>query len=73
VSTKLKVGDPVFHGDPPVSYFIVAIDAGQKTVDLKAANGKSLVIHHNVAWSELTLSDESQNAARIAREATEQD
>jgi hypothetical protein len=68
---KLQVGDPVFHGDPPVSYFITAIDDMQKMADLKATSGRSTVVHHNVKLSDLTLLDEGQNAARIAREATE--
>jgi hypothetical protein len=68
---KPKLGDPVFHGDPPVSYFITAIDAVKQTADLKATSGKSTVVHHRVKWSELTLLNESQNAARIVREAAD--
>ena len=68
---QFKVADPVFHGAPPVSYFITAIDGKAKTADLKATSARSTVVHHSVAWSELTLLDDSQNASRVIREAAE--
>jgi hypothetical protein len=58
---KLKVGDAVFHGDSPISCLIEDVDYEAKTADTAPA----VVTHHNVAWSELILLDESQNAARI--------
>jgi hypothetical protein len=68
---KLKVGDSVWHGDPPISYYITEIDPKAKTVTLKSTpTPRAIVIHHNVKLSELTILDESQNASRIAREAT---
>jgi hypothetical protein len=67
---KLKVGDAVFYGEPPLSYFIEDVDYEAKTADIKTTAAEA-VTHHNVPWSELTILDESQNAARIVREATE--
>ena len=67
--TKLKVGDAVFFGDPPISYFVEDVDYTAKTADIKTT-AAPVVTHQNVAWSELILLDESQNAARIVREAT---
>lgn len=67
---KLKVGDAVFHGDPPLSYFVIDVDYDAKTADIKTTAGV-VVVHYNVAWSELELLDESQNALRVVREATE--
>jgi hypothetical protein len=70
MSQKLKVGDAVFYGDPPLSYLVEDVDYGAKTADIRTTAGV-VAVHQNIAWSELTLLDESQNAARIAREATE--
>jgi hypothetical protein len=70
---KLKVGDVVWHGDPPISYFITEIDGKAKTASIKSTpTPRAVVIHHNVKLSELTVLDDSQNAARIVREATEE-
>jgi hypothetical protein len=66
---KLKVGDAVFFGEPPLSYFVEDVDYEAKTADIRSTAG-AVVTHQNVAWSELIQLDESQNAARIAREAT---
>jgi hypothetical protein len=33
--TKLKVGDAVFFGDPPISYFVEDVDYTAKTADIK--------------------------------------
>jgi hypothetical protein len=68
---KLKVGDPVFNGeDFEVPYFIVNLDEKKRTASIKTTH-VAVVIHHNVAFADLTILDESQNAARIVREATE--
>jgi hypothetical protein len=70
---KLKVGDPVRDGDDrAVAYYIIAIDDEAKTASIKTTHG-AVVVHHNVPWSELTVLDARQNAARIAKEATEND
>jgi hypothetical protein len=68
--SKLKVGDAVFYGTPPVAYFAEDVDYGATTADIRTTAGPFFT-HQNVAWSELVLLDESQNAARIVREATE--
>ena len=68
--SKLRVGDAVFYGDPPLSYFVEDVDYEAKTADIRTTAGV-VAVHQNVAWSELALLDESQNAARIVSEATE--
>jgi hypothetical protein len=69
---NIKAGDVVWHGDPHISYFITKIDAAAKSASVKSTpTSRASVIHHNVKWSELARLDESQNAARIVREATE--
>jgi hypothetical protein len=68
---KLKMGDPVRDGDDRrVTYYIIAIDDEAKTASIKTTHG-AVVVHHNVPWSELTVLDASQNAARIAKQAKE--
>ena len=67
--SKLKVGDAVFYGNPPVSYFVEDVDYSAKTADIRTTAGPVLT-HKNVAWSELVPLDESQNALRVVREAT---
>jgi hypothetical protein len=69
MSQKLKVGDAVFYGDPPLSYLVEDVDYEAKTADIRATAGV-VAVHQNIAWPELTLLDESQNALRIVREAT---
>jgi len=68
---KLKVGDVVFYGDPPLTYLVEDVDYGAKTADIRTTSGV-LAVHQYIAWSKLSVLDESQNAARIVREATEQ-
>ena len=70
MASKLKVGDAVFYGDPAASYFVEDVDYGAKTADIRTTAGP-LFTHQNVAWAELVLLDESQNALRVVREATE--
>jgi hypothetical protein len=67
---KLKVGDVVFYGNPPRSYLVEDVDYGAKTADIRTTSG-IVGAHQNIAWSELTLLDERQNALRVVREATE--
>ena len=67
---KLKVGDAVFYGDPPLSYLVEDVDYGAKTADIRTTTAV-VAVHQNIAWSELTLLDESQNTAPIVRETTE--
>ena len=47
--TKLKVGDAVFFGDPPISYFVEDVDYTAKSADIKTTAGP-VVAHQNVAW-----------------------
>ena len=68
---KLSIGDAVFHGDPPVSYYITDLDDSEQTASIKTTGPRASVVHHDVEWSELTLLDATQNAARITREASE--
>jgi hypothetical protein len=66
-----KVGDAVFNGDERgTTYLVTDVDYDAKTADIRTTSG-AVVLHHNVAWSELTLLDESENAARIVGEGTE--
>jgi len=65
VPHKLKVGDVVFYGDPPLSYLIEDVDYGAKTADITTTSG--VVVTHQNVGSELTLLDESQNTSRIVR------
>ena len=67
---KLKVGDVVFYGDPPLTYLVEDVDYAAKTADIRTTSGV-VAVHQTIAWSELTLLDESQNALRVVREATE--
>ena len=70
MSKKLKAGDAVFYGDPPRSFFVEDVDYGAETADIRNTAGV-ISVHQNIAWQELTLLDESQNADRIDREAAE--
>jgi hypothetical protein len=49
---KLKVGDAVFFGEPPLSWFVEDVDYEAKTADIRSTAG-AVVTHQNVAWSEL--------------------
>ena len=69
--SKIKVGDAVFYGEPPVTYLVEDVDYSAKTADIGTTT-TPVVTHQSIAWSELTVLDESQNAARIVREATEE-
>jgi hypothetical protein len=59
--SKLKVGDAVFYGEPPISYFVEDVDYSAKTADIRTTAGPALT-HKNIAWSEISPLDESQNA-----------
>jgi hypothetical protein len=61
-------------GDPPISYFITTIDSEAQSATIKSTpKPRVIVIHHDVKLSELTSLDGTQNAARMTREATEDD
>ena len=66
--SKLKVGDAVTYGS--ITYLVEDVDYSAKTADIRTT-ASPVVTHQNIAWSELTVLDESQNTARMVREATE--
>jgi hypothetical protein len=49
---------------------LVKVNAEKETADVKTVSGV-IVLTRSVPWSELSCLDESQNALRVAREATE--
>ena len=66
-----KVGDPVFlAGKAFVRYVVTQVDETKKTADVRTTSGVVL-LYRDVAWPNIYELDESQNAARIVREATE--
>lgn len=66
-----KVNDVVFmDGKGFVRYVVVAIDSGKSTADVRTVSGVT-VLTRDVPWTILHRLDESQNALRIVREATE--
>jgi hypothetical protein len=66
-----KVNDPVFvTGKGLIRYVVAVVDAKKKTVDVRTVSGV-IVLTRGVPWSELSYLDESQNALRVVREATE--
>jgi hypothetical protein len=71
MAKKIKVGDPVMRHGSAVTYMVTAIDASKKTADIKNPKGETIGLHRGVPWSELSVLDESQNALRVVREATE--
>jgi hypothetical protein len=69
---EFKVGDAVWHGEPPISYFIITIDQASQSASIKSTpTPRVAVTHHNVGLAELTRLDDNQNATRITREAAE--
>jgi hypothetical protein len=65
---KLKVGGTVWHGEPPVEYFIVEFDQTAKTATIKSTpRPRVAVIHHNVKLSELTILDSGQSRRAKAK------
>jgi hypothetical protein len=66
-----KSGDIVFRdGKGFVRFLVVSADAAKKTADVQGIT-PPIVLSHDVPWSQLHHLDESQNALRIVREATE--
>ncbi|MGC1686726.1 MAG: hypothetical protein WA734_13960 [Candidatus Acidiferrales bacterium] len=68
---KVKVGDVVFKQNSLVTYVVTGIDEKKKTADIKNTKGNIIGLKRDVPWSELSVLDESQNALRVVREATE--
>jgi hypothetical protein len=66
-----KVDDPVFiDGHGFVRYVVISIDSSKRTADVRNVSGP-IVKTNGISWSQLHPLDESQNALRIVREATE--
>lgn len=66
-----RMNDPVFlKGKGFVRYVVVSVDIEKKTADLKTVSGVSFFVQ-GVPWPDLSPLDESQNALRVVREATE--
>ena len=71
--SKLKVGDAVWHGEPPISYIVISIDEAAQSASIKSTPTPRVAItHHNVRLAELTRLDDEQNTRRKAREAAEE-
>jgi hypothetical protein len=69
MAKKIKVGDPVVWYGSFVTYVVTAIDASKKTADIKNPRGETIGLHRDVLWSELSVSDQSQNPLQVVREA----
>lgn len=68
---KISVGDPVMRRGSFVTYMVARVDTAKKTADIKDPKHSPTVLVQDVPWSELSVLDESQNALRVVREATE--
>ena len=65
-----KVGEAVYRRGSSVTYMVIDINPSKKTADIKSTKGGT-VLYKDVLWAELEVLDESQNALRVVREATE--
>jgi hypothetical protein len=70
MTKKPKVGDLVFVEGSLGTYVVARVDAGE-TVAVKNTKDTSALLT-DVKLSRLTPLDESQNALRVVREATEE-
>jgi hypothetical protein len=69
-----KENDTVlWKGHGSTRYAVMKVDADGKTVDLQdfSPDRGRLLYDGRVPWSEISPLDESQNALRVVREATE--
>ncbi|MFZ0297956.1 MAG: hypothetical protein WAM13_06355 [Candidatus Sulfotelmatobacter sp.] len=64
-----KPGDPVMVEGVILRLVVVSVDGAHKTATVAAPTTPA--ISYSVPWSKLSRLDESQNAARIVKEATE--
>lgn len=71
MAKPIKVGDVVFRQDSLVTYVVTESNAKGKTADIKNTKGNIIRLVRDVPWSKLVILDESQNALRVVREATE--
>ena len=67
-----KLGEAVVRRGSPVTYVITGVNSAKRTADIKSTKG-GIVLHKDVLWAELEVLDETQNAARIVREASQSD
>jgi hypothetical protein len=66
-----KPNDIVFiDGKGFVRYLVISVNSEKRTADVKTVGGV-VVLTRDVPWNMLHDLDESQNALRIVREATE--
>jgi hypothetical protein len=66
-----KSGDIVFRGGKGLVRFVITdVNHDKKTADVKTVSG-AIVLTREVPWNTLQHLDESQNALRVVREATE--
>jgi hypothetical protein len=66
-----RVDDIVFRdGHGFVRYVVTRVDSSKQSADIRTVAGIA-VLTRDVSWAELHRLDESQNALRIVREATE--
>jgi hypothetical protein len=67
-----KVNDIVFvEGKGVTRHLVISVDANSKTVRVQRVSGPVTFQDANVPWVKLSELDESQNALRVVREATE--
>jgi hypothetical protein len=66
-----KVNDPVFReGHGSVKYVVISVDKVRNTARIKNT-GEGPTVLSEVRWADIFPLDESQNALRIVKEATE--
>lgn len=65
-----KPDDPVFVEGHTGRFVVFIINIPKMTADVRSTGGENLIIR-GVPWAKLSYLDESQNALRIIREATE--
>jgi hypothetical protein len=65
-----KLNDPVVIEGKTGIFVVIGIDTVKKIANVRSAAGP-YIVHQDVPWSAISSLDDSQNAARIVREATE--
>ena len=66
-----KVYDTVLWKSGKTAFIVMRVDTIKETVDLQSTAKFGRLLEGHIPWSELSYLDESQNASRVAREATE--
>jgi hypothetical protein len=62
-----RLNDPVAIEGKTGTFVVVGIDTVKKIANVRSTTGP-FIFHQDVPWSAISCLDESQNAARIARE-----